>query len=396
MALIDNLISYWSLDEASGTRADSHGSNDLTDNNFTGSDTGKVGNAADLEQMSQHYLSHVDNADLSTGDIDCSFSLWVKPESLSGFPMILSKGSEVGTDREYALYVDTSDSNRLVWQYGTFGAGHVLTSASGLSNGVWAHIVVGYDSVNNQQFMYINGVAETPITNTQATLEGTDPLQLGAGTSQGLYWDGLIDEFGFWKRVLTSSEVTELYNGGNGRDYSYIAGVSDTDILLTPLVVVGTGVSITVSVGTTIPLPVLSGQGTFAGLDVVVGTTVALPVLSANATLVPPTVSVDAGVLLPVLSAIGTFGGLEITSGATILLPPLVGIASPAVLSLTYGNEVTLLPLLVRLTLPTLETTGGVTPVPPILARTLDFSYTLNATLDFQYTLSATLDHGTP
>jgi hypothetical protein len=44
-------------------------------------------------------------------------------------------------------------------------------------------------------------------------------------------WDGLIDEVGFWKRVLTSAERTELYNSGNGRDYAYItaaAGVSLT------------------------------------------------------------------------------------------------------------------------------------------------------------------------
>lgn len=353
MALIDNLIAYWSLDEVSGGRADSHGGNDLTDNNFTGSATGKINNAADLEQMSQHYLSIADSATIGTGDIDCSFSIWVKPESLVGFPMILSKGSEVGTDREYALYVDTSDSNRLVWQYGTFGAGHVLTSVTGLTVGVWYHIVVGYDSVNNLQFMYINGVAETPISNTEATIHGTDPLQVGAGTSQGLYWDGLIDEVGFWKRVLTSSEVTELYNNGNGRSYGYIVGeAEDITVVLAPLVV--------------------------------------------NVTPVSPNVQVSLTVSLPVLSVSGALVSLGMTVGSTINLSPVIVGCVPTAPTVSYGNEVALSPLLIQLSVPTIETTGGVTPVAPILARTLDFSYTLNATLDFQHTLNATLDHGTP
>lgn len=40
MALTDNLISWWSLDEASGTRYDSHGTNHLTDNNTVSSEAG--------------------------------------------------------------------------------------------------------------------------------------------------------------------------------------------------------------------------------------------------------------------------------------------------------------------------------------------------------------------
>ena len=42
------LVSYWALDETSGTRYDSHGSNDLTDNNTVGYTTGVQGNAADF------------------------------------------------------------------------------------------------------------------------------------------------------------------------------------------------------------------------------------------------------------------------------------------------------------------------------------------------------------
>ena len=48
-SLTTNLISYWKLDETSGTRVDSVGNNDLTDNNTVLYGAGKQGNGADLE-----------------------------------------------------------------------------------------------------------------------------------------------------------------------------------------------------------------------------------------------------------------------------------------------------------------------------------------------------------
>src|SRR6056300_304684 len=46
-----DLVSFWKLDEASGTRVDAFGSNDLTDNNTVGQGTGTVyANAADFER----------------------------------------------------------------------------------------------------------------------------------------------------------------------------------------------------------------------------------------------------------------------------------------------------------------------------------------------------------
>ncbi len=51
-------VAHWPLDETSGTRADSVGSNDLTDNNTVLSATGMFGNAADFEATSNEWLSH--------------------------------------------------------------------------------------------------------------------------------------------------------------------------------------------------------------------------------------------------------------------------------------------------------------------------------------------------
>jgi hypothetical protein len=66
-----NLIAWWSMDETSGTRFDSHGTNALSDNGNVGTTTGVVGNAASFDGLDD-YLSIADNLALSTGDIDWS------------------------------------------------------------------------------------------------------------------------------------------------------------------------------------------------------------------------------------------------------------------------------------------------------------------------------------
>ena len=53
----------------------------------------------------------------------------------------------------------------------------------------------------------------------------TSSWQLGArefGVSR-LPYNGLIDEVGFWHKVLSQSEVTSLYNSGAGLAYPFSA-----------------------------------------------------------------------------------------------------------------------------------------------------------------------------
>ena len=218
MSLLTDLISYWKLDEASGTRVDSHGSNDLTDNNTVGSAAGKIGNAADFEADNSEYLSHVDNDDLSTGDIDFTFSIWFFAEGYNNFPMLIRKADSAG--REYALFYNTGGVFGLT--FGVFSAGGTQTdvNAGNLSTGQWYHIVCGHDSVNNELFLYIdNGTPFTASHSAGVRSTGTGDFQIGASTDQSLYWDGLIDEVGFWKRRLTTDEIAQLYNSGNGLSY---------------------------------------------------------------------------------------------------------------------------------------------------------------------------------
>jgi hypothetical protein len=50
--------------------------------------------------------------------------------------------------------------------------------------------------------------------------DGTTPFRIGEiGNSLGLYWNGRIDLFSFYKKTLSASEITQHYNSGNGLAY---------------------------------------------------------------------------------------------------------------------------------------------------------------------------------
>src|SRR5262245_58597574 len=111
MSLLDSLVSYWKLDEASGNALDAHGSNNLTEGGTggVGTATGKINGGRDFESADSDIFTLADNADLSTGEIDFSFSLWYKPESQSATHSLICKGTTVtNVASEYAIYLSNN------------------------------------------------------------------------------------------------------------------------------------------------------------------------------------------------------------------------------------------------------------------------------------------------
>lgn len=233
MALSDNLVAYWSLDEASGNAVDAHGSNDLTQNGTIASVAGKVGNARQLESANSEYFSLADNTDLSTGDIDFTLAGWVNMASLIN-QSFATKGG--GTNGEYDLRFAAGGTQRFqfrFWGSAGFGnAGSVLAdNAGGPSTSTWYFIVAWHDSTNNECGISVNdGTPDTAAVST-GVIDGTDAFALGAYAAFLEYANATLDEWGLWKRVLSSAEITELYNGGSGRDYAYISGGGGASII---------------------------------------------------------------------------------------------------------------------------------------------------------------------
>lgn len=215
MSLLTDLVAYWKMDEASGTRIDSHGSIDLTDNNTVGSATGKINNAADFEKDNTESLTSSAAGALFSGVTAFTINLWVNAESLVDFQGIL------GSQNSNTWSLIYRDGTRLRWNV----AGTDQDYSYSLSTSAWVMITVGFDDAGNQTFVSVNGAAKTTSSNTGTPSTTATLFAIGFNTGTGtLYWDGLVDEVGFWSRVLTDDEISQLYNSGNGLAYEDFGG----------------------------------------------------------------------------------------------------------------------------------------------------------------------------
>lgn len=218
-ALRSAAVAYWNMDEASGTRVDSKGANDLLQTDNPLGVTGKVGNAVSFDGTTQ-VLTCTSNSDLKvTSGQDYTWCLWVKLNSKATSQGFISKVDQDLGDTEYLItYNSGADRFELTVVQDSTSATVGASTFGAPSIGVFYFITCQYDesdtstglkiSINNGAF---NASSHPAVAGTDADfLVGQDYYYTGAS-------DGLVDEVGFWKRLLTSEELTYLYNSGLGR-----------------------------------------------------------------------------------------------------------------------------------------------------------------------------------
>jgi hypothetical protein len=224
-SLLNQLISHWKLDETTGTRNDSHGSNHLTENGTVRSAIGKIGNAASFASADTPYLSKLDNDSLSTGDIDFTIASWVKLTVDSSNQPVLQKGFEVYAEH-YLEYNAGLDTFRVV--IGDGGVSLPANNAGVLTAGNWYFVVFWYDSVGDKLYIQVNNRTFDSATFAGGNTSTPGEFRIGLGPGP-IYNNGLIDSVSFWKRTLTDNERTLLYSTGNGFDYSNFQNAASTN-----------------------------------------------------------------------------------------------------------------------------------------------------------------------
>lgn len=222
--LITNLSAYWTMEESSGTRLDSHHSNNLTDNNTVTQKAGIIGNAGEFKSASSEYLSVSDNADLSAGDIDFSAAFHVYFDSTTAAMTLFAKGTaDTVAGLEYRLNYETS-SSRFVWlvSNGTTSKSVTANAYGSAPSATWIHVYVWHDSVGDLIGIRINDTSQNTTADSGGSQDTTGEFRIGRSAAGGSYHNGRIDAFGFWRRILSSQEITAHYNGGSGLDYPFI------------------------------------------------------------------------------------------------------------------------------------------------------------------------------
>ena len=223
--IIDDLISYWKMDDASGDAIDAHASNDGTCANISYEETGKIGTSFGLNGSSSNVnvgdIAAIDNATaLSVScwvyhdDLDADDYIMTNRSTGAGFLFLRDNvGSVTARTDMYKIYV--SDAT---------GADVIEGASNSSPVTTWTHVVFTYEPLHATGLhLYINGTEDANSPGSTNNTDDIDPAAvatyMGSNSQESAWYDGKIDEVGVWEKVLTSSEVTALYNGGAGLAY---------------------------------------------------------------------------------------------------------------------------------------------------------------------------------
>jgi hypothetical protein len=131
---------------------------------------------------------------------------------------------------DYGYTISISSANKVsVFVVGAGGTPYGFNSNITLSNNQWNNIAVVWDKANTNLKLYVNGTLDTSLTTALASTityaAGSNRTNIGtsnssptSGIGAGVF-NGLIDAINVWDKVLTVSEITELYNSANGKQY---------------------------------------------------------------------------------------------------------------------------------------------------------------------------------
>lgn len=197
---------------------------DFTNNGGVTFVSGKVSNCFDFELDSTQSLTRTSDADLQVGLGGFTAACWVNLESKPATSMsMMSKWGAAASNSEYQIRW-TQSSDRFAFLMRTASATRTLTDTilGAPSLATWYFIVAWYDPSDGKMYLSINDGTANSVSLGADPVSSTADAAIGrlmGGTPQ--YFDGQIDEAGFWKRVLTPTERTALYNSGNGTTYPF-------------------------------------------------------------------------------------------------------------------------------------------------------------------------------
>lgn len=209
-----SIVSRWLLDESSGNRADSVGSNTLTDVNTVAAGSGYDGNwanSADFERGNSEKLEIADNASLSiTGALTISFLM--RSESIAGTQDMVNK---FDNDTQKSYRVGLGSDSKILFAVSSNGTSETgVIQSDTISTGTW-YLVTAVYRPSTEIELYVNAVSKGSNTSSipASIFNGTAKFILGNVDNVGYsnYYDGLLQDVIIWGAALSDSEVSDLY-----------------------------------------------------------------------------------------------------------------------------------------------------------------------------------------
>lgn len=213
MALTDNLVSYFKLDNS---LTDERGKYTLTG----GSSyiTGKINNTRTGGTLS---ISTIPTANNFTGTGSWTINFWFKFTTAGGyFFNSRAAGNDFSIDDGNVL-----GKLRFLWWDTGGNLDGDLSTAGTWNDGNWHMGTFWFD--NSAQKIYIKIDDGTAV---EDAVTGTTRITNNQTFTFNEALTGNVDEVGMWNRVLTSAEITALYAAGSGLQYPFGVSLADSCI----------------------------------------------------------------------------------------------------------------------------------------------------------------------
>jgi hypothetical protein len=214
MALTDNLVHYWKMDEASGNIADSVGSNTGTATSLLyGATYGKINGGSGFDGA----LSKIALTTFAFDGTNKTISLWcnIASDCVDRGTLVYSQNS--ATTPYWEIGVAVSSAERRIY-YSDHVSGRITYTTDIKS--AWHHVAVTKSGATIT--VYVDGVSRA----SGSGISGNDNAgitvsKIGANYADGSKYKGNMDEVGVWSRALSGAEIASLYNSGSGSQYPF-------------------------------------------------------------------------------------------------------------------------------------------------------------------------------
>jgi hypothetical protein len=175
-------------------------------------------NMADKAYAFNGTSSRISVANHSTmNSSNLSIGFWIQYNNMppaNNFATIISKPNSSGYDDTYEFFFN---QNKIKCYTSLNSSASTVTLQATPPASGWVYLTMVFDDDNNKMSLYLNGIkADSATVNFSLTYAAT-AVSIGADWANGnlgYFFEGKIDDIRYFNRVLSSTEIFNIYNEG--------------------------------------------------------------------------------------------------------------------------------------------------------------------------------------
>ncbi|MFC6755858.1 MULTISPECIES: LamG domain-containing protein [Haloarcula] len=212
-----DLVSYYTMDEDSGTLTDTQGL-------ASGSTAGVSYDENGVYSTSALGVSSTDKSEINITDVNehnfgnSSFtvSIWIKTTNTTGKTTIIEKRDPGGTWNGWSLWKNEEEQGGLVFDVVGTDSAKLTWDTDAYADGNYHLLTAVYDDPNDETRLYMDGELKNTTSATPGDFGVREKTTIGYRTGpdypneKAQYFDGNVDEVQFYNKVMNQQEIENL------------------------------------------------------------------------------------------------------------------------------------------------------------------------------------------